>query len=236
MKIAIMQPYLFPYIGYFQLIKAVDKFIVYDDVNFIKQGWINRNSILVQNKSYLFTLPLNNQSSFSKINEVKISDKFYESWKMKFLRTIEQSYKKAPFFSDSLMLIKEILNGTEENLTISSYNTSCLKIMCTYLDINTEIVDSSSIYSNSDLNGQNRILNICLREEALQYINPIGGLELYDGEAFKNIGVELNFLKTDSIIYNQFGKEFVPFLSIIDVLMFNSPQEINVMLNNYKLI
>ena len=236
MKIAIMQPYLFPYIGYFQLIKAVGKFIVYDDVNFIKQGWINRNSILVQNKSYLFTLPLSNQSSFSKINEIKINDKLYESWKIKILRTVEQSYKKAPFFFDSFVLLNEILNVTVENLTISKYNANGIKIICNYLNIKTEIIDSSSIYINSDLKGQNRILDICLREQAIHYINPIGGLDLYDRDIFKDSSIQLNFLKTDTIIYNQFGQEFVPFLSIIDVLMFNSPEEINVMLDNYKLL
>lgn len=236
MKIAIMQPYLFPYIGYFQLINAVDKFVVYDDVNFIKQGWINRNSILVQDKSYLFTLPLTNQSSYSKINEISINDKLYESWKTKILRTLEQSYKKAPFFSDSLMLTKEILNGNVENVTISNYNTNCLKIISNYLGIKTEIIDSASIYLNSDLKGQNRILDICLKEQAVQYINPIGGMELYDKEVFKGAGIELNFLKTDTIIYNQFGKDFIPFLSVIDVMMFNSPENINKMLDNYKLL
>lgn len=236
MKIAIMQPYLFPYIAYFQLIKAVDKFIVYDDVNFIKQGWINRNSILVQNKSYLFTLPLSNQSSFSKINEVKINNKLYESWKIKILRTLEQSYKKASFFSDSFLLMKEILNINVEDLTISNYNLYGLKIICNYLNIKTEIVDSSSNYINSELHGQKRIMDICLREQAIQYINPIGGLELYKRDIFKNSGIQLNFLKTDTIVYNQFNNDFIPFLSIIDVLMFNSPEEINVMLDNYKLL
>lgn len=93
MKIAIMQPYIFPYIGYFQLINAVDKFIIYDDVNYIKQGWINRNKILLNNEDYLFTFPLKNASSYKKINEIELSENLYSKWKIKFFKTLEV-YKK----------------------------------------------------------------------------------------------------------------------------------------------
>jgi hypothetical protein len=120
MKLAIMQPYLFPYIGYFQLISAVDKFVVYDDVNFIKQGWINRNTILVQEKRHLFTVPLINQSSFSKINEVFVNNKLYNSWRIKTLRTLEQSYKKAPFFKEIYGLVATVLDIGLEEINIAT--------------------------------------------------------------------------------------------------------------------
>ena len=97
MKLAIMQPYLFPYIGYYQLINSVDKFIIYDDVNFIKQGWLNRNSILVNGKRNLFTVPLENQSSFTKINETLINQKFYPIWKKKFSRQLNKIITKPHF-------------------------------------------------------------------------------------------------------------------------------------------
>lgn len=229
-----MQPYIFPYIGYFQLINSVDKFVIYDDVNYIKQGWINRNNILVQNKANLFTIPLKNTSSFVKINETEITQVLYKNWKIGFLKTIEQSYKKAPFFDNCYEIITKITN--QEPTNISDYCYHSFKIICEYLSIKTTIEKSSIIYNNNELNAENRIIDICKIEKASDYINPIGGIELYSKENFKAKNINLHFIKSKPIQYTQFKNDFLPNLSIIDVLMFNSPETIKKMLNQYELI
>ncbi|MBB6005300.1 WbqC family protein [Arcicella rosea] len=232
MKIAIMQPYIFPYIGYFQLINAVDKFIIYDDVSFINKGWINRNRILVNGKDSLFTIPLKEASQNKLINSIEVN--WDSAWKSKFLKTIEQSYKKAPYYQQILPLIEDLLN-TEKSI-FSEIIFENLTQICQYLGIKTEIVPSSSIYQNTALKAQERIIDICEQEKIDTYINPIGGLELYDKAAFQTIGKELFFIKSKAICYTQFKNEFVPWLSIIDVLMFNSLEQISVLLNDYELV
>ena len=234
MKLAIMQPYLFPYFGYFQLINAVDKFVVYDDVNFIKQGWINRNSVLLGEKAFLFTVPLKNQSSFLKINETNINDVLYPSWSRKFLRSVEQNYNKAPFFDQVFPLIKSVFET--EDLHIATMATRSLKLVSAYLGIDTVFVDSSSNYGNHDLSSQYRVLDICKKEHATGYINLIGGIELYSKDDFKKQGIDLQFIKSGSIAYKQFTDTFVSNLSIIDILMFNEVSDVRKIINNYELI
>ncbi len=232
MKIAIMQPYILPYIGYFQLIKAVDKFIIYDDVNFINRGWINRNRLLVGGKDSLFTIPLKEASQNKLIHEIEVN--WDTAWKSKFLKTLEQSYKKAPFYADVLPLVQASL--ALDNVPISEVIVENLRILCSYLDIKTEIIASSRSYNNQHLKAQERILDICLQEKAHQYINPIGGLELYDKTVFEEKGMVLNFIKAKAISYPQFKNEFVPWLSILDVLMFNSVAQIQGFLEEYELV
>ena len=232
MKIAIMQPYILPYIGYFQLIKAVDKFIIYDDVNFINRGWINRNRLLVGGKDSLFTVPLKEASQNKLIHEIEVN--WDAAWKSKFLKTLEQSYKKAPFYTDVLPLVQASLEL--DNVPISEVIVENLRILCSYLDIKTEIIASSRSYNNQHLKAQERILDICLQEKAHQYINPIGGLELYDKTVFEEKGMVLNFIKAKAISYPQFKNEFVPWLSILDVLMFNSVAQIQGFLEEYELV
>jgi hypothetical protein len=232
MKLAIMQPYIFPYIGYFQLIKAVDKFVLYDDVNFINKGWINRNRILSNGKDLLFTIPLKDASQNKLINEIDVN--WDDNWKSKFLKTIEQSYKKAPFYAEVLEIINKTLNSEVKQFSkIIELN---LRLICEYLEIQTEIISSSTIYQNTDKKAQERILDICLQEKTTHYINPIGGVELYDKEVFVKQDMQMNFIKSLSVEYKQFKNEFVPWLSIIDVLMFNSKEEINKFLDNYELV
>lgn len=233
MKIAIMQPYLFPYFGYYQLISAVDKFIIYDDVNFIKQGWINRNNILVNGKPYLFTVPLRKQSSFNKINDTIVNEKVYFLWANKFLKTVEQNYSKAPFYNEVLSLLKNILQMEDEY--ISSIALKSLKLVSAYIGINTVFEDSTVIYGNQYLSSQERVLDICIKENANYYVNPIGGVDLYSKKDFVDNGIVLNFIKSKKIEYRQFNEEFVPNLSIIDVLMFNNISSIKISLNNYEL-
>lgn len=234
MKLAIMQPYLFPYIGYFQLINAVDKFVVYDDVNFIKQGWINRNSVLINEKPFLFTVPLKNQSSFLKINETQINGSLYSSWALKFLRSLEQGYRKAPFYDEVFPIIKSVFDL--QDFQIASMAVKSLKLVSEYLEFETVFETSSSKYNNHHLSSQERVLDICKKEEASHYINLSGGMDLYSRQDFYEKGIELQFIKSGKIIYSQFKNEFVPNLSIIDVLMFNEKSSVREIINNYELI
>jgi hypothetical protein len=233
MKLGIMQPYIFPYIGYYQLIQAVDRFVVYDDVAFIKQGWINRNRILLNGEPHIFTVPLSNASSFVTIGNTEINQNIYPTWKNKFLKTITPSYSKAPYYNEVFDLVGSILNGHCD--TISTLATDSLIAVCSYLNITTEFVRSAQPYQNSDLKAKDRVIDICKKEKADIYINPIGGKELYDKTDFKQSGLELFFLRTGNIRYNQNTTEFVPWLSIIDVMMYNSPETIIGFLNDFDL-
>jgi len=229
MKIAIMQPYFFPYIGYFQLINAVDKFVLYDDVNFIKQGWINRNRILLNNKDFFLTLQLSGASSFKRINEIKIGNN-----KDNLLKTIEQAYKKSPYFDKVFSIFESVLKNPETNLAV--FLEYSIKTINNYLDIPTEILISSQINKKNELKGQEKVIEICKKLNTDDYINSFGGMELYSKENFLDQNIHLKFLKTNEIKYNQFNNEFVPFLSIIDILMFNSKEEVKGFLNKYTLI
>ena len=223
-----MQPYLFPYIGYFQLIKAVDKFIVFDDVNYINKGWINRNNILVNGKPSMFTLTLQGASQNKLISEISISDR--DKWVKKFLKTLGQSYKKAPYYEEGMTVIGKALMYGEDNLSL--FLTNSIETICAYLDIKTIIEPTSGKYDAGELKGQERIIQICNSEKADEYINPIGGVELYSKDAFEKHKIKLTFIKSNTITYNQFGSEFVPFLSVIDVIMFNGRQgTINLLTN-----
>lgn len=226
-----MQPYLFPYIGYFQLIKAADRFVIYDDVNFINKGWINRNNILVSGKPHLFTVPLTNASQNKLIHEVAISN---EPWQKKLLRTLQQSYQKAPFYPTVFPILENIITYDTQN--ISELATFSITEITRYLDIPTELIPSSKIYENDLLKSQDRILDICKKEGATTYINPIGGMELYDKELFRENSIDLFFIKSKPIEYPQFQNNFVPWLSIIDVLMHNTPLDTHDFLDSYELI
>ena len=234
MKLGIMQPYLFPYIGYFQLMNAVDKFVIYDDVTFIKKGWVNRNNILVNDKPHRFTVPLKNASQNVLIKDLELA--ITEKWKSKFLKTLEYGYKKSENFEMTYSIVEDIVN-TKSRFLIEMYLKSIEQIN-SYLDIKTPIVESSTIYNNVKLKGQKRIIDICVQESADCYINPIGGRELYNMELFSNNKIKLKFHMADhnKMQYSQFNSMFLSSLSIIDVLMFNNAKNIKNMLIKFKLI
>lgn len=229
MIVGIMQPYLFPYIGYFQLMKAVDTFVIYDDVNFIKQGWINRNRILINGSDFMFNIMLKGSSSFKKINEIDVGGN-----NQKLITTIEQSYRKAPCFSEAYPVISNIFLNKETNL--AKYLSNSISAITEYLGIQVSILISSEIKKDASLKGDDKVINICKQLKATNYINAIGGQELYSKEKFSENGLILNFIKTKPIVYKQFKDPFIPWLSIIDVMMFNSPEAINKMLNEYELV
>lgn len=217
-----------PYIGYFQLMKVVDKYVIYDDVNFIKGGWINRNNILINSEKRLFTISLDGASPNKKINEILIKDDF-----TKFLRSLELSYHKAPYFEQGISLMRDILKFEDKNLSLFIGNS--FRAISNYLDFNTEFLYSSKIGKDNELRAEKKVISICKSLGANEYYNAIGGKELYSKENFETNGLKLNFLKTNQIKYKQFNNVFVPNLSIIDILMFNSKAEINQFLDNYTL-
>ncbi len=233
MKLGIMQPYLFPYIGYFQLIGAVDKFVIHDDVQYIKGGWINRNRIQINDKDYLFTFSLKKDSSLKNINTRFFSDQF-EKEKAEFLKIIKNTYKNAPYFQEIYDLLSIIFEY--KDLNISSFIVNSLKQICDYLDIKTPIYISSNLKKNNELKGQDRVVDICKTFKTTTYINPIGGKILYSKDVFKKNKMSLFFLQTKDIIYEHNRQPFIPNLSIIDVLMFNSKNEMKKMLKNFELV
>jgi hypothetical protein len=228
-KLAIMQPYFFPYIGYFQLIHAVDKFVIYDDVNYIKQGWINRNRILINGKEHMFTLALKEASSFKLINRIQVGNN-----RGKLFKTISQAYAQAPFFKDTIHLIQRVLSNDEQNL--ARFVTESIRIVSGYLRIATDFVLSSDVEKNIELKGADKVIHICKVLGATHYINAIGGIDLYSRQSFRNEGICLQFLKSAPISYAQTGGAFIPSLSIIDIMMFNSPPHIREMASQYELI
>lgn len=234
MTLAIMQPYLFPYIGYFQLLAAVDKFVLYDDVAFIKQGWINRNAILVNGNRSLFSVPLKQATSFKRINEIVIAHT-YPHWVSKFEKTLISAYKKAPYFEPAFAVVMNTLRNAEVDMPISELCRMSVLSVKDYLAMDKDIVTASEKYENRDLAGSQRVIDICIVEKADKYVNASGGIELYSKESFKEVGIDLLFLNTDKVEYQQFGNEFVASLSIIDVLMFNSIEQLKVLLTKYHL-
>ena len=232
MKIGIMQPYFVPYIGYWQLLNAVDQYVIYDDVNFIKGGWINRNRILINEGPKYFNIPMLGASPNKLINEVKVNND--EKIISKNLRILNAAYSKAPFFDEVYPLMEKMLWCKEDN--IASYIAVSTSIICDYLDIKTELLISSDMVKDNNLTGQDKVLEICQILKATDYYNAIGGRELYSFDEFDKKGIKLHFLQRKEIRYKQFGNDFYPDLSIVDVMMFNSKQTVKEMLNEYTLI
>jgi len=224
-----MQPYFLPYLGYWQLIKAVDKFVVYDDVTYIKGGWINRNKLLIAGEKKLFTISLVGASSFKFINEITIGDDF-----SRLMKTIQINYAKAPYFRQAKDLIEAMVRFESRNL--AEFIANSFRVILDYLDIGTELLISSSLKLGFGLKGQDRVMSICESLRASEYYNAIGGQKLYNKSEFSSHGIRLSFLKTNNEIDKQFGSNFVPDLSILHVLMFYSPERVTAMLNNYELV
>ena len=218
-----MQPYFLPYIGYFQLMSAVDEYIIYDNIEYSKKGWINRNRILVNGSDSFITIPLKKDSDYLNIKDRQLAD----SWSIerkKVMSKIVESYRKAPFFKSVTEVIERSLLCEDQNLFNFIHNS--LSVVKEYLEIQTPVIVSSTIKIDHTLKSEKKVIEICKARNAINYINPIGGVDLYNREDFKKEGIVLNFLKSDNISYNQFGNEFIPWLSIIDVMMFNSKDDI----------
>lgn len=226
-----MQPYTFPYIGYFQLINAVDTFVIYDDVNFIKRGWINRNRILVDGGAKYFIIPCKKVSQNKLINETELALDTIERTKL--LKTFYHAYHNAPNFNAIMQLIEQTLN--KEVWTIAELATESIIAVCDYLDIKTKIICSSVKFNNQFLKKADRLIDICKRLDSDTYVNPIGGVNIYTKDYFMSRGIHLFFLESRAITYDQLMQPFVSWLSIIDLLMFNTKDQLKLFLNEYAL-
>lgn len=228
MNLAVMQPYLFPYIGYFQLIYAADLFMIYDDVAYIKQGYINRNNILSSNGPTRFTVPVPGASSNKLISELQFSEDV-----VKVLKTIEQSYSKAPYFASVFPMIQNALEF--EDRSIASVCQKSYEDIFSYLGIKKKFKKTSELHYDRAASAQERLFELCHQFGADRYINAPGGRGLYAKPDFAKEGIDLRFIDSLPMEYSQSGKEFTPNLSIIDVLMNCSPQDVKKHLEHYEL-
>lgn len=227
MKLGIMQPYFLPYVGYFQLIAAVDKFVIYDNIKYTKKGWINRNRMLQNGADKVFSISLLKASDSLDIMNRELSPEFN---RQKLLNQFKGCYAKAPYFQEVWPLLEEIILFQDKNLF--RYIKNSIDLVCSYLDIKTEIIISSTIPADHSLLSQDRVLSICKAMNAKTYINPEGGKDLYSIGEFASHAIELKFIHTDNIEYSQIGNSFVSSLSIMDVLFFNSSEETKYIINN----
>jgi WbqC-like protein family len=203
------------------LIAAVDLFIVYDNIKYTKKGWINRNRMLQNGKDVMFSLPLKKDSDILDVRERELAADFKRD---KLLNQFKGAYQRAPYFAQTFPLLEQIVRYEDTNL-FRFLHHSLLKT-CEHLAITTEIRISSSIAIDHDLKSQDKVLALCDAVGASTYVNASGGMELYSRETFQGKGVNLKFIQPKPFEYAQFGEAFVPWLSIIDVMMFNSREQI----------
>ena len=231
MKIAIMQPYFFPYIGYFQLIGAVDAFVVYDNIKYTKKGWINRNRFLQNGQDALFSLSLKKDSDSLDIRDRKLSETLQPR---DIIEPIAQAYRRSPFRDSAVSLLEKAFAFESRNLFDFIFHS--LQITCTHLRLRTPLIISSTIDADHNLKAEQRVIAICKALGADHYVNAIGGQELYSKTDFFAHGISLSFLRARPLEYTQFGQLFIPWLSIIDVIAFNPPEAISGHLGQYDLI
>lgn len=231
-----MQPYFFPYLGYFQLVAAVDVFVFYDDVNFIKKGWINRNQIVVNGKPHFFTVPVEKVSQNKKINETRIHRESFNKWRNKFLRSISLNYEKAVNYTATVALVKSVLDADFEEISGLAIE-SVIEVTKVLLPNAPQFKRSGLLENNSfKLTGEQRIIQICKELGADIYINPIGGKDLYSKENFKRHGITLQFLEPNLFPYAQKSSVFWQGMSVIDVLMNCDWDDLSLKMSEYKLI
>lgn len=221
--IAMMQPYWFPYLGYFQLIAAADAFVLGDDLQYIKDGWINRNRMLVAGQPWTFSLPLKKDAHGLNINQRYLSDDV-EPAMAKLLKTIALHYARAPQQDAVMPLLEKILLHSERNLAeVLEFG---IRELCAFMGINTPIHRASDLAISDIQDKQDRVIKTMKTLGGERFLNPIGGLDLYEDALFKRNGLELRFHRMSALNYPQLKGDFVANLSIIDVLMFNPVEQI----------
>lgn len=230
MKIGIMQPYFWPYLGYFQLLHAVDQYVIYDNIEYTKRGWINRNRYLCSGQGRYFTIPVAKAADNLDVCERKVALNFD---RRRLKRQIQAAYAKAPYYENIYPLFCECVDYGEENLF--GFIFYSVKKIAEYLDIHTKIMISSDLQIDHTLRGKDKVLAICQELHADMYVNPAGGKALYPEQEFQDKGIRLRFLEMEEITYQQFDRPFVANLSILDVLMFQSKAEVWQLLNRYRL-
>lgn len=231
MTLGIMQPYFLPYLGYWQLLARVDAFVVYDNIQYTKKGWINRNRFLRDGAPAWFTVPLRHASDYLDVREREVAPDFDRG---KLLRTLAASYRRAPEFETVFPLVERVVQAPLANLF--DYVHHSLTETAAFLGVATPIVVSSTVAADPTLAAERRVLALCEAMGADTYLNPIGGQTLYSGETFASEGVRLQFLRPRLGEYPQFGGPFVPGLSILDVLMFNTRDAVREMLSECDVV
>ena len=230
MIVAIMQPYFFPYVGYFQLMQAADIFVFHDDVQYIKGGWINRNRILKNNRVEWLTMPVKSASNYLPINQRYFANESATVDRMK--RRLAAAYSKSPAFESVASTIFDSLDFPDAN--IANFNCTSLVALAKRLHITCKFVRSSEIDEPGLLRGQAKVLALCQRFGANTYINPIGGVELYDAHDFAAAGITLSFLRTTAPpTLTESGPEH---LSVIDGLMQRDFHGYGSLLSEYSLL
>ena len=230
MIVAIMQPYFFPYIGYFQLMQAVDVFVFYDDVQFIKNGWINRNRILVRDHPIWLTLPVRRDGHHTDhINQRSYAlDAGAESVK----RKLRSAYVCAGDFGTNYSFVSDLLDFHSPNVAL--FNANLLRHTARRFGIGCRFVTSSEVVESAGLRGVDKVIGLCRALGAEHYINSIGGLGLYDPQCFAAAGLRLSFLRTSVL------PEPLPngpaHLSILNAMFRESPERIADMLDCYELV
>jgi hypothetical protein len=232
MRVSIMQPYLFPYIGYFQLMAACDLFVAADDAQLTRRGWINRNRILVNDAPFRVTMPVATASHRLPINARQYV--FQNRLALRFRHRLMRAYRRAPFFDTAMDIVDDALDCADPN--VATFNVRALRCVARRLGIHTPVRLASDVSRKDGLSGQALVIDRCLRLGASQYLNPIGGRALYDEAVFAEAGIELRFVEPSVPFYSQFGARPVPSLSIIDVLMFNDLESTRRMLAACKVV
>ncbi|MGO4998493.1 WbqC family protein [Oceanisphaera sp. W20_SRM_FM3] len=228
MKLAVMQPYLFPYIGYFQLIYATDLFMIYDDVAYIKQGYVNRNSILSANGATRLTIPVPGASSNKLISALEFSVDVE-----KVIKTISQSYSKAPYFDDVFPMIRGALELKDR--TIATVCQKSYEEIFSYLGLEKQFKKTSELEYDRSASARDRLIALCHQFDADCYINAPGGRKLYAKQDFVEKGIDLKFIDSLQVVYSQGVDKFVPNLSIIDMLMNCPPSQVIEHMERYEL-
>lgn len=226
MIVSIMQPYLFPWIGYFQLIAQADVFVLYDDASYIKQGYINRNALLSAGQVQRFTLPVPGASS-----NKRIGDLAFDTQVEKLLKTLRQNYLHAPAFQNVMPLIEDVLLHSDRDITASCQRA--IENILGYLGLTRRLIRSSALDYDRTENAENKVIGMCKALGGDIYVNSTGGRHLYSAPAFAAQGITLRFLQANNVAYDQGTPEFVPNLSIIDVLMHCTPAAVRQALDHY---
>lgn len=227
-RVAVMQPYFFPYLGTYQLAQAVDAFVFYDDAAFIKQGYINRNAILCHGEAQRFSLPVRDISSFRPIH----AHHYIGPWRP-FLERLRQCYRRAPMFDAVFPLVEAVALDPDEN--VAHKNALSFTRVFDYLGLARDWSFASRHALPDDLRAQARVLALCAREGATTYVNAAGGRALYQPEAFAAVGVDLRFISNEAAPYEQGGAAFTPNLSMIDLLMHCPPAAVRERLQQFRL-
>lgn len=248
MKLAVNQPYFLPYIGYFQLIASADVFVFYGGFRYVRKTWINRNRFYFYKKQQpdIITLPVSSDQNSFKILDMKMSTNI-DIWRRKKITQLKSGYAKATYFDEVFPLFEDILLSSDYT-NLATFNADSAIKICNALKIKTKLISCDDDFEQLELRALDqfteansierklyRIFELCKMFEATTYHNLPGGAELYDKTVFAEQGIDLKFIKIPEIIYPQFTNDFVPHLSIIDVLMHNGIEKTSELVHGYQL-